>query len=124
VIVDSDRGSQFRSRDFVAVLKAAGVSGSMGRVAAAGDNAAMEPFNALLQKNVLDRQRWATRDQLRYAISTGSSTPTTGAGSNADSAASPPSSSNSPSPTKQHDHTQPPSTKPTADPCAAFDLIV
>lgn len=68
VIVHSDRGSQFRSRDFVAVLKAAGLSGSMGRVAAAGDNAAMESFNALLQKNVLDRQRWATREQLRYAI--------------------------------------------------------
>ena len=68
VIVHSDRGSQFRSRDFVAVLKAAGLSGSMGRVAAAGDNAAMESFNALLQKNVLDRQRWASRDQLRYEI--------------------------------------------------------
>jgi hypothetical protein len=68
VIVHSDRGSQFRSRDFVAVLKAAGLSGSMGRVAAAGDNAAMESFNSLLQKNVLDRQRWETRDDLRYAI--------------------------------------------------------
>jgi len=68
VIVHSDRGSQFRSRDFVAVLKAAGLSGSMGLVAAAGDNAAMESFNALLQKNVLDRQHWATRDQLRYEI--------------------------------------------------------
>ena len=39
----------------------------MGR-AAAGDNAAMESFNALLQKNVLDRQRWTTRAQLRYEI--------------------------------------------------------
>ena len=68
VIVHSDRGSQFRSRDFVAVLKAAGLSGSMGRVAAAGDNAAMESFNSLLQKNVLDRQQWKTRDDLRYAI--------------------------------------------------------
>jgi transposase InsO family protein len=68
VIVHSDRGSQFRSRDFVAVLKAADLSGSVGCVAAAGDNAAMESFNALLQKNVLDRQRWATRDDLRYAI--------------------------------------------------------
>ena len=68
VIVHSDRGSQFRSRDFVAVLKAADLSGSMGRVAAAGDNAAMESFNALLQKNVLDRQQWKTRDDLRYAI--------------------------------------------------------
>ena len=44
--------------------------GSMGRVGAAGDNAAMESFFALLQKNVLDRQRWATRQQLRIAIVT------------------------------------------------------
>ena len=36
VIVHSDRGSQFRSRAFRAVLKAAGLHGSMGRVAAAG----------------------------------------------------------------------------------------
>ena len=30
----------------------------------------MESFFALLQKNVLDRQRWATREQLRMAIVT------------------------------------------------------
>jgi len=42
----------------------------MGRVGAAGDNAAMESYFALLQKNVLNRQRWATRDQLRLAIVT------------------------------------------------------
>jgi hypothetical protein len=28
----------------------------------------MESFFSLLQKNVLDRQRWATREQLRLAI--------------------------------------------------------
>ena len=42
----------------------------MGRVGACGDNAAMESFFALLQKNVLDRRRWATRDDLRLAIVT------------------------------------------------------
>ena len=42
--------------------------GSMGQVGAAGDNAAMESFFALLQKNVLDRRSWATREQLRIAI--------------------------------------------------------
>ena len=42
----------------------------MGRVGACGDNAAMESFFALLQRNVLDRQRWATRVQLRLAIVT------------------------------------------------------
>lgn len=40
----------------------------MGRVSAAGDNAAMESFFSLLQKNVLDRQTWATRDQLHNEI--------------------------------------------------------
>lgn len=69
-IVHSDRGSQFRSTVFVAALKRHGLKGSMGRVAAAGDNAAMESFFALLQKNVLDRQRWATREELRIAIVT------------------------------------------------------
>jgi transposase InsO family protein len=66
VVVHSDRGSQFRSRAYRAVLKAAGLSGSMGRVAAAGDNAAMESFFSLLQKNVLDRRRWRTRSELTY----------------------------------------------------------
>lgn len=69
-IVHSDRGSQFRSRKFVAELKHAGLQGSMGRVGACGDNAAMESFFALLQKNILDRQRWATRQELRLAIIT------------------------------------------------------
>ena len=42
----------------------------MGRVGACGDNAAMESFFSLLQKNVLDRQRWTTREELRLAIVT------------------------------------------------------
>ena len=69
-VVHSDRGSQFRSRKFVAALHAHGLHGSMGRVASAGDNAAMESFFALLQKNVLNTRRWTTRQQLRLAIVT------------------------------------------------------
>jgi len=69
-IVHSDRGSQFRSRTFVNTLSANGLRGSMGRVGACGDNAAMESFFALLQKNVLDQQRWTTRAELRLAIVT------------------------------------------------------
>ena len=42
----------------------------MGRVGACGDNAAMDSFFALLQKNVLNRRSWATREQLRIAIVT------------------------------------------------------
>lgn len=69
VVVHSDRGGQFRARSFRAMLKANGLTGSMGRVAAAGDNAAMESFYALLQKNVLNRRRrWRTRSELAYEI--------------------------------------------------------
>ena len=69
-VVHSDRGSQFRSRKYVTALTRRGLAGSMGRVGAAGDNAAMESFFALLQKNVLDRRRWSTREKLRIAIVT------------------------------------------------------
>ncbi len=42
--------------------------GSMGQAGSAADNAAMESFFALLQRNVLDRRRWVTREELRMAI--------------------------------------------------------
>ncbi|CCH89155.1 transposase (fragment) [Modestobacter italicus] len=64
----SDRGSQFRSHAYVRALRDAQLRGSMGRVGACADNAAMESFFSLLQKNVLNRQRWATREELRLAI--------------------------------------------------------
>ena len=67
-VLHTDRGSQFRSRKFVHALNRHGMVGSMGRVGAAGDNAAMESFFSLLQKNVLDRRSWATREALRIAI--------------------------------------------------------
>ncbi len=69
-ILHSDRGSQFRSRKLQRALVRHHMVGSMGQVGSAGDNAAMESFFALLQKNVLDRQRWTTRDDLRIAIIT------------------------------------------------------
>ncbi len=67
-IVHSDRGSQFRANAFLRTLKANGLVGSMGRVGACGDNAAMESFFSLLQNNVLDRRRWPNREELRVAI--------------------------------------------------------
>ncbi|MFB6603678.1 IS3 family transposase [Streptomyces noursei] len=69
-VLHSDRGSQFRSRKFVQALDRHRMTGSIGRVGAAGDNAAMECFFSLLQKNVLDRRAWATREELRIAIVT------------------------------------------------------
>ncbi|MGJ3225864.1 IS3 family transposase [Micromonospora aurantiaca (nom. illeg.)] len=69
-VLHTDRGSQFRSRKFVRALNQHHMIGSMGRVGAAGDNAAMESFFGLLQNNVLDRRTWTTRQQLRTAIVT------------------------------------------------------
>ena len=61
-VLHTDRGSQFRSRKLVHTLNRHTMVGSMGRVGAAGDNAAMESF--------LDRHPWATRQELRIAIVT------------------------------------------------------
>ena len=70
-ILHSDRGSQFRARQVHRALSRHRMVGSMGQVGSAGDNAAMESFFALLQKNVLNRQRrWETRDDLRIEIVT------------------------------------------------------
>ncbi|KUF07764.1 integrase [Leucobacter sp. G161] len=69
-VLHTDRGSQFRSRKLQRALTCHGMTGSMGRVGGAGDNAAMESFFSLLQKNVLNRKTWATPDELRLAIVT------------------------------------------------------
>ncbi|MDE9366121.1 IS3 family transposase [Luteipulveratus sp. YIM 133132] len=69
-VVHSDRGSQFRSRRFLSALRRHDLAGSMGQVGSSADNAAMESFFALLQKNVLDRRTWTTKDELRIAIVT------------------------------------------------------
>jgi putative transposase len=69
-VLHSDRGSQFRVRKVHRALARHGMVGSMGQVGSAGDNAAMESFFALMQKNVLDQRTGATRDDLRIEIIT------------------------------------------------------
>ena len=70
-VVHSDRGSQFRAHVYVKALKVFGLHGSMGRVAACMDNAAMESFFSLLQKNVFNsKKKWSTREELHLAIVT------------------------------------------------------
>jgi putative transposase len=54
-IIHSDRGSQFRSNAYVRMIRKHGLQGSMGRVGACGDNAAMESFNSLLQRTCSTR---------------------------------------------------------------------
>jgi putative transposase len=69
-VCHSDRGGQFRAKATQRLLAANGLRGSMGRSYGAGDNASMESFFALLQKNVLNTQRWETREELRLAMVT------------------------------------------------------
>lgn len=67
-ICHSDRGGQFRAKRTQSLLKNNGLIGSMGRSYGAGDNASMESFFSLLQKNVLNTRCWNTRADLRLAI--------------------------------------------------------
>lgn len=67
-IIHSDRGGQFRSQKYHRLLSSHSLIGSMGAVGSSADNAAMESFFALLQKNVLNRQHWQSRQELRLAI--------------------------------------------------------
>lgn len=68
-IVHSDRGSQMRSAAARRAMRRHDLIGSMGKVGSAGDNAAMESFFSLLQRNVLNTRRtWESREQLRLAI--------------------------------------------------------
>jgi putative transposase len=67
-IVHSDRGSQYTSWIFGHRLRAAGLLGSMGRVASSVDNTMIESFWSTLQRELLDRQHWTTRADLGSAI--------------------------------------------------------
>ncbi|MFT8704014.1 IS3 family transposase [Bifidobacterium aquikefiricola] len=69
VIIHSDRGSQFGSRTFIETCRATGIHRSMGQAYTCADNAAMESFFSLLQKNVLNqRSSWPDITTLRLAI--------------------------------------------------------
>ncbi len=67
-VVHSDRGSQYTSWIFGHRLRAAGLLGSMGRVASSVDNGLMESFWSTMQRELLDRQQWDTRADLGSAI--------------------------------------------------------
>lgn len=66
-ILHSDRGSVYTSWIFGHRLRDAGLPGSMGRVASSVDNTMMESFWSTMQRELLDRQQWATRTDLASA---------------------------------------------------------
>ena len=76
-ILHSDRGSQFRARKVHRALTKYAMAGSMGNVGTAADNAAMESFFALLQRNVLNTRRWLPVTNSGSPSSAGSNGPTT-----------------------------------------------
>jgi putative transposase len=64
----SDRGSEFTSDRYQAVLREAGIEVSMSRTGDWYDNAAMEAFFATLTKECTDRVRFQTRQEARSTI--------------------------------------------------------
>ena len=61
----SDRGSQYASADYRALLQAHGLQASMSRVGNPYDNAVMESFFSTLKIECLQGRQWATRAQAR-----------------------------------------------------------
>jgi putative transposase len=64
----SDRGAQYTSLRLGARLRAAGILPSMGRKGDAYDNALCEAFFATLEREVLDRHRFQTREEARSVL--------------------------------------------------------
>jgi putative transposase len=64
----SDRGSQYASDDYRAVLRARGIACSMSRRGNCWDNAVAESFFATLKTELIDRVNWATRSAAIGAI--------------------------------------------------------
>lgn len=67
-IVHADRGTQYTSWLFGHRLRAAGLLGSMGRVASSVDNALVESFWSTMQRELLDRRSWTSRTELASAM--------------------------------------------------------
>ena len=64
----SDRGSQYASGDFQALLRTHGIVCSMSGAGNCYDNAAVESFFALLKRERVHRRTYATRQQARTDI--------------------------------------------------------
>ena len=68
VILHSDRGSQFRSRDYQNYLKGNGLVCSMSAVGHCGDNAACEGFFGMLKRERIYRTKYPTLDAARADV--------------------------------------------------------
>src|SRR5262245_20094712 len=68
LIVHSDRGSQYASACYQALLASAGIICSMSRRGNCWDNAPMESFFATLKKELVYQTRYATRAEARQSV--------------------------------------------------------
>lgn len=68
VVAHSDHGSQYVSLAYGAYAKQSGIDLSMGSIGDPWDNAVAETFFASLTKELLRRERFATREQARLRI--------------------------------------------------------
>jgi len=64
----SDRGVQYASGDYQALLTAAGIECSMSRKGNCWDNACIESFFGTLKKELVHHRRYATREEARQDI--------------------------------------------------------
>lgn len=70
LICHSDRGSQYASSDYQAVLQENGIACSMSRKGNCYDNAPVESFFASLKRELVHRRRFASREEARTAVFT------------------------------------------------------
>jgi transposase InsO family protein len=68
VLHHSDRGSQYASGEYQALLTQHGMTCSMSRKGDCWDNAVVESFFATLKAEVVDAADWATREEARAAL--------------------------------------------------------
>jgi len=68
LIHHSDRGSQYLSDDFQALLKANGITCSMSGKGSCYDNAVVESFFASLKRERTKRRKYRTRDEARADV--------------------------------------------------------
>ena len=66
--VNSDRGTQYLSKDYRNTCIAYGISQSAGRVATCFDNSVAEAFWSSLKRELVHRYRFATRAEAKAAI--------------------------------------------------------
>jgi len=65
LILHSDRGSQYASREFRKALESNGITQSMSRKGDCWDNACAESFFATIKRELVHRTRWAGMDDAR-----------------------------------------------------------